>query len=364
MQKIFVKKLSRAIILANFATQDSMPIPFHSEVEKNKMLPYLASFRLQLKPVIQALDGLGLASYSASPLQPLDNSKFLEEVKIIIIGKITVNSEKIEICHSVIRQYLLVAKKLNIPVVTMYSNHHLSYEGSIWNSPYRDIINYSEKIICPSQVLSESLARLGDWSVETVEDPCVIPLSNYKKISPESTVNILWYGNVMNLNPLLRKLPYLLQIKSSKRFSLDLLTGRLTDSKELQIKEAKKYMSSSWQINREQWTYQNHLTKLKNAHFTFLPCASDKHSKYAGHNRLLDAISGGTLPIASPIPSYMDLKDVAILSDHLIGSFVESIESYNDISNRFEERRAKILRDYSLDRIVAKYMNIFSGIIS
>ena len=54
---------------------------------------------------------------------------------------------------------------------------------------------------------------------------------------------------------------------------------------------------------------------------------------------------------------------MAILSEHLIGSFAESIESYNDISNSFEKRREKILRNYSLDRIVAKYMNIFSGII-
>ena len=363
MQKSFVKKLPKALILSNFTTQHATPIPFGSEIENNKMLPYLASFRLQLKPAIQALDGLGLASYSASPLQPLDSSGHLEGVKLIIIGKITVNSEKIEICHSVIRQYLLAAKNLNIPVVTMYSNHHLSHEGSIWNRPYRDIISHSKKIICPSKALSESLARLGDWSVETVEDTCIDSQYGYKKINPDSTINILWYGNVMNLNPLLKKLPYLLRLKSNRCFSLDILTGRLTATKELQINQAKEHMSSSWEVTCQQWTYEKHLAKLRKAHFTLLPCEQDEHKKYAGHNRLLDAISGGTVPIASPIPSYKDLKEVAVLSDHLVGSFVESLKSYNDISKNFEKRREKILSTYTFDLTVSKYQNLFSSLI-
>ena len=176
-------------------------------------------------------------------------------------------------------------------------------------------------------------------------------------------INILWYGRINNLNPLLRKLPYLLQIESNRHFNLDILTGRLTASQELQIDKARQIMSSSWTINCQPWSYEKHLIKLKKAHFTFLPCSIDENSKYAGHNRLLDAIAGGTVPIASPIPSYKDLREVAILSDHLIDSFIKSFRSYNDITKGFEARREKVLSHYSLDKTIAKYENLFSCLI-
>ena len=129
------------------------------------------------------------------------------------------------------------------------------------------------------------------------------------------------------------------------------------------INQAKKHMSSSWEVTCQQWTYETHLAKLRKAHFTLLPCEQDEHRKYAGHNRLLDAISGGTVPIASPIPSYKSLKEVAVLSDHFVGSFVESLKSYNDISKNFEKRREKILSFYSLDLTISKYQNLFSSLI-
>ena len=199
--------------------------------------------------------------------------------------------------------------------------------------------------------------------MQTVEDPCITSLCGYKKIRQDCIINILWYGRINNLNPLLKKLPYLLQLKSDMRFSLDILTGRLTANQEHQIDKARKIMSSSWEIKCQPWSFEKHLIKLKKAHFTFLPCAIDEHSKYAGHNRLLDAIAGGTVPIASPIPSYKDLGEVSILSDHLIDSFIKSFRSYNDITKRFEVRREKVLSRYSLDQTITKYENIFSCLI-
>ena len=354
----------KAIILVNFSENEHISLPLRVEIRQNKMLQHLASCRLQLEPITQALYGLGIESYSVSPLTPLDNLKILKGVKLIIVGKITVNPEKAKKCHTIVMQYLLAAEKLKIPIATIYSNHHLASGNSIWNCPYRDILAQSEKIICPTQGLSDSLSRDGNWSVETVEDPCIDTRYGYKQINPDSTINILWYGNVMNLNPLLKKLPYLLRLKSDRRFSLDILTGRLTARKEIQINQAKKHMSSSWEVTCQQWTYEKHLAKLRKAHFTLLPCEQDEHRKYAGHNRLLDAISGGTVPIASPIPSYKDLKEVAVLSDHLVGSFVESLESYNDISKNFEKRREKNLSTYSLEFTISKYQNLFSSLIN
>ena len=144
-----MKHLAKALVLINFSTQGDTTMELKTEMMQNKMLQQLASCRLQLAPISQALDRLGLESYSLSPLIPIKDLKILDGVKLIIIGKITVNPDKVKTCHATIMQYLLAAKKLNIPVVTMYSNHHLADRKSIWNNLYRDIIAQSRKVICP-----------------------------------------------------------------------------------------------------------------------------------------------------------------------------------------------------------------------
>lgn len=354
---------SRALLLVNFSKPGDASIPFRSEIRQNNRLQNLASCRLQLVPIAKALEAIGLEVYSISPLKPLESLSLLSNVKLIVVGKITVKPERSQMCHDVVTQYLLAAKKLDIPVITTYSNHHLSDIGSIYNKTYRGIIAQSKKIICPSRGLAESLAKLGDWNVETIEDPCITPLFSYKKLGLKNTINILWYGSARNLYPLLEKLPFLLKLKSNRSFALDILTGDLVAHQKRRISELKQQMSTSWNITCQQWTYEKHLTKLEKAHYTLLPCKNNQYSEYASSNRLLDAISGGTIPIATPIPSYRSLGEVAILSNHLISSFVESIKSYDEISRTFESRRVKSLKHYSLERIVMKYKNLFSKFI-
>ena len=355
-----MKNSAKALLLVNFSKPGDASLPFASEISQNRSLQNLASCRLQLQPIAKALEAIGLEVYSISPLKPLESLSLFDNVKLIIVGKITVKPEKSKICHAVVMQHLLAAKKLDIPIITTYSNHHLSDIGSIFNQTYRGILAQSKKIICPSQGLTESLTKLGDWSVETIEDPCITPPYSYKKLGLKNTINILWYGSTMNLNPLLEKLPFLLKLKSNRSFALDILTGDLKAHQKRRISEAKQQMSPSWNITCQQWTHEKHLIKLEKAHYTLLPCENNQYSEYASSNRLLDAISGGTIPIASPIPSYRNLGEVAILSNHLISSFIESIKSYDEISKTFEARRGKLLKDYSLERTVIKYKNLFS----
>jgi len=350
---------AKAIVLVNFSNQLDTNIPLLTEIRQNERLRRLASCRLQLVPIATALAQHGIETYAISAKSPPHGgNEIFKEVKLLIVSKVTVNTEKAERCQRTVMWYLHMARRIGISTTTIYSNHHLADRGSIWKSIYEDILAHSDKIVCPTKGLSEALARLGGGVIQTIEDPCTVPTFEYKTIETEKPINLLWYGNTSNIEPILSKLQWLLKIRLNRRISLLLLTGKLSSDYIRRITDAQSSMAPSWSVAYMPWTEEEHLIQLRKAHYTLLPCSKEEHSRYASHNRLLDAISGGTIPIATPIPSYQELSEVAVLSDHIINAFMQSIQYYDKLIAGYARVREQKLKAYSLENITSKWRSL------
>ena len=319
----------------------------------SKSYSTLASTRLQLLPALRAAQNLGLkpASYSLNASQP-ESLNHLGHPKVCLVGKMIGDDSDCAVANLAAIARL---NRIGTPILIIYSNHHLSRDDKMGEF-YRNIAYYASYFIYPTEKLKQlSVPYLPKEKIgDVIVDPWQIPeFISYPKLDISADIRLLWYGTEGNLEYLDREL---LNIKASlsdlPKITLTLLTGKkhlslfhryLNSNKSIYPNFNYRFLAWDGSKNPEQ--FEN---ELRNAHIVMIP--SDSHDLLkvgASHNRLIDAIRAGCIPIASPIDSYIELKKVALVGDNFPKMLLYAINNYERLSNKYADLRESILKRFS-----------------
>ena len=344
----------KAIIFTSFTPQVAAnPNTLFSQ---NTLFNLVPSVRLQVMPAVRALEKSGYECFCQA-LHEIDLEKFeISDYSLIIFAKITANEQKRNQIHYNIEVINRASRKHNIPSIVIYSNNHLE-APSIWSDAYKIIISSARLVITPSVSLQNAIKKFYSGKSLVIEDPLLCKILPYRKRNPKNKhVNILWYGNNKNLTAMIKKMRALYSLcPNSYFYSFRLLVGKLSQSKRKEFQRTIDCAPSFWEIIEKRWTPERHQQYLSISDYVVIPCGNDNFSLSASHNRLIDAISAGTLPIASPIPSYKELSKAAIITPHIAGAMIDTIGRYNEIINNFDHERLSILERFSITENFAKW---------
>ena len=344
----------KAIFFISFAPE--VAVNPNTLLTQNKLFNLVPSVRLQVMPAVRALESNGYECFCQA-LHEVDFKKFnILEYSIIIYAKITANPQKRYQIHCNIKAINHISKKHNIPSIVIYSNNHLE-APSIWADTYKLIIDNASLVITPSASLQNAIAEFHSGKSLVIEDPLLYKVLPYReRNSKNKHVNILWYGNNKNLTAMIKKMYALYSLCPNNYFySFRLLVGNLSQSKRKEFQKAVDCAPSFWEIIEKRWTQERHQQYLSISDYVLIPCGDDNFSLSASHNRLIDAISAGTLAIASPIPSYKELSKVAIITPHIADAMTNTISHYNKIINKFDQERPPIMERFSINKNLAKW---------
>lgn len=315
----------------------------------------LASFRLQLHPALIACQKLG---YQIE-IWSLHNShpEHLEEIKnvdLCIVGKISTNSEQSANDFTMINLALLARlKRKQVPILLIYSDHHCCKKDTTGYF-YKGIVGLANVIVCPTKRLIQELKSYASENIiyHQIEDSWHFEETNDFKWEPKiNSINLLWFGSTSNIQYLIEVFPKLiLSVNTSRDINLTILSTKIAHAHFHKAIDYNIIGIKNWKISYRLWDSNQQPLQLRReldkAQLTLLPSDPKDPSKCGvSHNRFVDSIRGGTIPIASPIESYLELSELGLISDDL-PSMINYAE--NNMEKIWEKIR--LIRDQKLAR--------------
>lgn len=173
--------------------------------------------------------------------------------------------------------------------------------------------------VVPCHALGEGIARDAQRGVVVIEDPYE-NRAGAVRVAPGSPLRLLWFGNLGGINAAMvaDALAAVLGSLRDRPVELELVT-RIAARDELDtIGRRVRSAHPACALRVTAWSLEATEAALERCDFVLLPQDSRADwSRGKSHNRLVAAIRGGRFAIASPVPTYLELKDYAWVGDDL-----------------------------------------------
>ena len=323
-----------------------------------KGLGSMASGRLQFSPAIQSAkrNNAVVEIFSLHSNNPSDFQN-LKKSDICLVGKMAANTEAL--VHSMILANLAAVSRLKnsgSTIALQYCDNYLDSKGPLKDF-YEDLFKMSDIIIFPSNsLLNISKKHINDHHrVHIIKDPWQVRQWNdFNSLKPErsQTIRLIWFGSNKNIPYLINAIPQLVsESDSSLNYELTIL------GLEFGLSKFKKFFpgfpqKSNWTFRLVPWSNNNQPEQLESeierAHISIIPSdPSDPLKIGVSHNRLVDSIRGGCITIASPMGSYLELEELALLGDNFGELLNNAVKNYEKIVTKIRSFRIKALQEFS-----------------
>ncbi len=355
LEKVKVKRNSTALFLIPKADNS---IDISSTIYEDEFTNR-ASIRLQLHPAIEAARRVGLqpkvlALRSQNP-KYIDS---LDSTRVCIVGKLK-TSEK-EQPGVTLANLATIArlKQRKIPIIVLYSDNNALSKSDCSCELYRDLLSLADYVVCPTKAIVNEAKKWIDKKSKclVIEDPCQISMSDFPSLDKKEGCRLIWFGHKTNCFYLFRELPLMIRncrIQHKTEFTI------IGDN--FCLKSVKKFLGDNlnlqnWSFRLIPWSNETFKTEIKRSHIALIP--SDKQSnikRFASHNRAVDALQGGCMVIANPIPSYIELQKCILLGDNFPELIDQGIEQYSRLTTKWDQYREELLYRFQPEENLSKW---------
>lgn len=213
------------------------------------------------------------------------------------------------------------------------------------------------RITITCNALRDSLAARAKHSMTVIEDPYEAAGLSPWRAPGGDPIRICWFGNTAKttLPSLTRALEAILARFPHAAFSVELVTAVRWDMiRTLVARLAAERPGLEFQLT--EWSLEATWSALERCDFVLLPHDwRDPWIQGKSHNRLVAAIAAGRLPLASPIPSYLELRDYAWVEDDLAAGIAWAIANPEAARERVAHGQAHVERHFSPAAIAEKW---------
>ena len=328
----------------------------------------IASLKLQVKPLTSALTKSGfnykIISLSTSEPESLD---LVGSPDMVIVSKL--NTHKRNQNNMAMSNLAALAriKCKNIPIATIYSDNLADVKKFPTGEFHRNLLSMTDTIICPSNKLAQLAKKHNaDAKLFIIKDPWQIRYEiPFKQISSSSNIHLIWFGQASNIQFLHRIIPEITQIKSD---SNDLILTILSEARAIEFtrKMFENYaLPKGWNFRYIPWDVDdqpNQLEKeLAQSHISLIPSDPSMERKAGvSHNRIIDSLRSGCIPIASPMASYIELKDLAVVTNNFREALTFALNNYNFIASKLQSQRTEALAEFSPEKNFKEWEKVVS----
>ena len=325
------------------AGQKSYRSVFGSASTRLHLLPlYKTAEKFAMKPRILSLD--------------VDHPSILNDLgtpKLCVIGKIN--------HHDLIRSEgfamaVLAAvcrlRAAGVPIIVSYCDN-LAPLSCPRGALYRDLLKLADEIIVPCQAMATLAAQWtpSNLPIHIINDPWQVRLQPYPELRLGEPLKIAWFGNANNILYFCRQIRELMKVcgQSSSTFQLDVLSNQpALDMAKSAFDSAVTSARRSWTLRLIPWDMAAQPLQLEEvlgpAHVAWLPSDPQNIIKAGvSHNRLVDSVRSGCIPLASPMVSYLELRKLALIGtdhNHILESL---ITNYPRLSVKYSGLRHNLL---------------------
>ncbi len=172
----------------------------------------------------------------------------------------------------------------------------------------------------PCEALAERLRPHAARGVHVIEDPWESPRLNQPKAPQAGPVRLCWFGNLGDTNQALvdDSLARVAARLRGRPATLAIVAGKDRAHLVEGIAAHARREHPQLEVESIPWSPENTWRAIDDCDVVLLPQESGgAWGSVKSHNRLLEAIRGGRIAVASPIPAYRELADYAWVGESL-----------------------------------------------
>lgn len=222
---------------------------------------------------------------------------------------------------------------------------------------YQKGLGASCTLLVPTRALGEDVARDARRGIVVIEDPYE-NRARPVRATASSPLRLMWFGNIWSVSAAqlgealarvvgaFRELPLRLEMvtRTDERHLLDAIGARL------------RAVHPQCDFRVTAWSLQAAEDALERCDFVLIPQELRKDwSRGKSHNRLVAAIRGGRLAIASPIPAYRELADYAWIGEDLAAGLRWALAHPDEAAQRVTAGQRVVEERFSPESIGRKW---------
>ena len=338
---------------------------------QSRLLGSVASLRLQVAPAIFAAQKIGISQNVLSLHSNHPEDMFeISNSTICLVAKMSSNNlaniQSMIVANLAAISY---AKNRGTKIILLYSdnwvhsnkitgNDYLDMCRGLTREFYRDLLQLSDYIVYPTQALLRMTANDVSKQAQciVIEDPW--QLNNWHEprplpVEPGGLIKLIWFGSNLNINYLISNLPSILSVKPKyQRLELTILSAQIAIDQCQSFFYQNKNLFAGWAIRLVLWDAANQPNQLEDeltrAHICLIPSDPDDQAKAGvSPNRLVDAIKGGCVSIASPMESYREFRDLSLQGSNFRDLLLKALRDYKKVTLNLKQSRELALKKHS-----------------
>jgi hypothetical protein len=233
--------------------------------------------------------------------------------------------------------------------------------GYAWLAEYQAGLAAACEVVVSCAGLAAELAPYARRGLHVIEDPWENLVQHAPRLAPADRVRLLWFGNVgpMNAEPLFEAIACCVEGLSGLPLHLDIVTaaGRqaLVAGYAARLHEAHGDLS----LEHRAWSPEATWAAIDACDIVLLPQDTEAAwSRGKSHNRLVEAIRGGRIAVASPIPSYVELREFAWVGDDLAAGVRWALDHPDDAISRVAAGQAALPARFAPGAVCRKWASV------
>jgi hypothetical protein len=291
---------------------------------EQRLYSKLASARLRvLIPAQQLAHHVPVWLVSPEELASRPDLRHLGRPGAIVLGKLAASDvvQKQDVLLQVVRNF----ERGTCPAA-LYADLSDDYAamgketGAHFLRAYQKALGKWATLVVPCAELQRSLSHYARRGITVIEDPYEDDRAEPVQVAASSPLRLAWFGVLGSLN-----VPVLEQAFDAIAVGLDGMATQLeavtaNDSRPAVEAIAARLRSRhpAFEVRFTPWSLASAWAAIQRSDFVLLP--QDYRSGWGrvkSHNRMVSAIRGGRLAIASPIPSYQELAQYGWVGEDL-----------------------------------------------
>lgn len=216
----------------------------------------------------------------------------------------------------------------------------------------------------PCEALRKELAPYAKHGIHVIEDPYESPQARPPRGGVSEPVRLCWFGQLgaTNFESVAQGLARAAGGLRGRRAELQLVTHEARREMVTDLRGRLSRAYPSLVVNFIPWSLEATWQAIDSCDLVVLPQEQgERWGRVKSHNRLVESIRGGRLPIASPIPSYLELADYAWVGEDLGAGVEWALAHPEEAAARIRAGQAHVAVRFSPERIVAQWERLMTA---
>lgn len=309
-------------------------------IKEGKPVSHFASARYRICIPAIELSRQGVTSHLLS----LPHVPDVHEAARAIAGDILVVSKSLDARTELIVE---VAKSRGIPIVVDFCDNHFDHPAL--GSHYERLAELADAIVVNTPAMNRVIEWVTGRAAVVVVDPYEGPRGVPRFAPPVGTLRMVWFGNVVHAELLLRFLRAMAPLESLARAIEFELVTELTSSFLAQVDTLRARLAQHGvRLITTAWSISSTWNALAAADLAVIPSEDSDEARVKSPNRLIESLWAGRAVAAYPLPAYKEFAAWTYLAKDLnqaIGKLL--INSSAAVENQIAQAQTYIEHHYS-----------------